>query len=50
MIAVIWWIAAYKLYFRKRHGTAGALILSVVSWYVLQMAIGLVVLLAQGGW
>ncbi len=45
MVAVIFWIAAYKLYFRKRHSWGVALVLSVVSWYVMLLAAGLVMIL-----
>ena len=52
MIAILWWIGAYKLYFRKRHSWGVALILSVLSWYALMVVIAGVALLgpAIGSW
>jgi len=43
MVAAIWWIAAYKLYFRKRHSWGVALIFSVLSWYALMLIIAIAV-------
>ena len=45
MLAILFWVAAYHLVFKHRHGKTMAVFLSIVSWYALLFAIGLVAML-----
>ena len=46
MIAILWWIVAYRTYFKKRYSKWTAVAYSVLSWYIVMFFLGLLLM----GW